>query len=52
MHQWIVIVDDDTERIRLMARALRDNGYGVVTVRARNDEELRESLCRLRPDFR
>ena len=50
-HQRIVIVDDFTERTALMARALRDNGYGVVTVRARSDEELRNSVCRLRPDF-
>jgi len=51
MSHRIVIVDDLTERTRLMAGALRDHGYGVVTVRAGSDEELQECLCRLRPDF-
>lgn len=51
MRQKIVIVDDLSERASLMAQALRKNGYGVITLRARNNEELRESLRRLRPDF-
>lgn len=49
--QRIVIVDDFSERTPLLARALCDNGYGVVTVRAHSDEELQASVCRLRPDF-
>lgn len=51
MRQQIVIVDDATERTTLMAQALRDNGYGVTTLRIRGREELHEKLCRLQPDF-
>ena len=51
MQQRIVIVDDFTERTALMARALRDSGYGVLTVQAHSEEELWENLRRLRPDF-
>jgi response regulator RpfG family c-di-GMP phosphodiesterase len=51
MYQQIVIVDDHTERTALMAQALRDSGYGVMTLEAQNDEELQAGLRGLRPDF-
>ena len=51
MYQQIVIVDDSSERTMLLAQALRDNGYGVMTLQARSNEELRAGLCQLRPDF-
>jgi len=51
MHQQIVIVDDATESTTLIAQALRDNGYGVVTLQVHSNEELQENLARLQPDF-
>lgn len=51
MHQQIVIVDDSSERTMLLAQALRDNGYNVMTLLARNNEELRAGVCQFRPDF-
>jgi DNA-binding response OmpR family regulator len=51
MYQQIVIVDDHTERTALMAQALRDSGYGVMTLEAQNDEELYAGLRRFKPDF-
>ena len=51
MYQQIVIVDDHTERTALMAQALRDSGYGVMTLEADNDAELRAGLRGLNPDF-
>ncbi len=51
MHQQIVIVDDHTERTTLMAQALRDSGYGVMTLQAQNDEELHAGLRRFKPDY-
>ena len=51
MYQQIVIVDDATERTSLIAQALRDNGYGVVTLHVHSNEELQANLRRLKPDF-
>jgi CheY-like chemotaxis protein len=51
MCQQIVIVDDASERTTLLAQALRDNGYGVMTLQVHNKEELHAGLCRLQPDF-
>lgn len=51
MYQQVMIVDDASERTALIAQALRDNGYGVSTVRARSDSELHAQLRRLRPDI-
>ena len=51
MYQQIVIVDDATEDTTLIAQALRDNGYGVMTLQVHSNEELQESLARLQPDF-
>lgn len=51
MPQQIVIVDDASERTRLITEALRNNGYAVLSLSPRSDEELHASLCRLRPDF-
>ena len=51
MYQQIVIVDDATESTTLIAQALRDNGYGVVTLQVHSNEELQENLTRLQPDF-
>jgi len=51
MYQQIVIVDDATERTTLTAQALRDNGYGVVTLQVHSNEELQENLSRIQPDF-
>ena len=51
MFQQIVIVDDFTERTTLVAQALRDNGYGVMTLQVHSNEDLHEKIVRLRPDF-
>jgi response regulator RpfG family c-di-GMP phosphodiesterase len=51
MHQQIMIVDDFTERTMLMAQALRDSGYRVLTLQVHTNEELQENLSRLQPDF-
>lgn len=51
MYQQVVIVDDASDRIPLMAQALRDNGYGVLTVQAQSGEELYTRLCQLKPDI-
>jgi DNA-binding response OmpR family regulator len=51
MYQQIVIIDDSTERTTLLAQALRDSGYGVMTLQVRNNEELHAGLDRLKPDF-
>lgn len=51
MYQQIVIIDDSSERTTLLAQALRDSGYGVMTLQARNNDELHAGLDRLKPDF-
>lgn len=51
MSQRVMIVDDATERTALIAQALRDNGYGVLTVAAADQYELQDQLRRLRPDI-
>ena len=51
MYQQIVIVDDSSERTTLLAQALRDSGYGVLTLHVENDAELHEGLSRIKPDF-
>lgn len=51
MPQHIVIVGDKDERTVLTAQALRDNGYGVTTLRSHNNKDLHEKICRLQPDF-
>ena len=51
MHEQIMIVDDASERTTIIAQALRDNGYGVLTVPAGSSEELHASLCRVQPDI-
>jgi DNA-binding response OmpR family regulator len=51
MYQQIVIVDDASERTTLLAQALRDSGYGVMTLQVQNNEELHEGLSRIKPDF-
>ena len=51
MNQQIVIVDDSSERMTLLAQALRDNGYGVMTLQVHNNEELHTGLTRIKPDF-
>ncbi len=51
MVQQVMIVDDASERTALVAQALRDNGYGVLTVRAGDHRELQDQLRRLRPDI-
>jgi hypothetical protein len=51
MYQQIVIIDDSSERTTLLAQALRDSGYGVMTLRVQSDEELHAGLDRIKPDF-
>ena len=51
MYQQIVIVDDSSERTTLLAQALRDSGYGVMTLRVHTNAELQEGLSRIKPDF-
>lgn len=51
MYQQIVIVDDASERTTLLAQALRDSGYGVLTLHVENEAELHEGLSRIKPDF-
>lgn len=51
MNQRVMIVDDASERTALIAQALRDNGYGVLTVAAADRRELQDQLRRLRPDI-
>jgi CheY-like chemotaxis protein len=51
MSQQVVIVDDASDRTPLVAQALRDNGYGVLTVQAQSCEELYARLCQLQPDI-
>lgn len=51
MYQQIVIVDDSSERTTLLAQALRDSGYDVMTLQVHNDEELHEGISKLNPDF-
>jgi DNA-binding NtrC family response regulator len=51
MYQQIVIVDDASERTTLLAQALRDSGYGVMTLQVRSNEELNAGLVRIKPDF-
>ena len=51
MYQQIVIVDDSSERTTLLAQALRDSGYGVLTLQVHDNEELHAGLTRINPDF-
>ena len=51
MYQQIVIVDDSSERTTLLAQALRDSGYGVMTLQVHTNEELHAGLNRIQPDF-
>lgn len=51
MYQRVMIVDDFSERTALIAQALRDNGYGVMTVAAATHRELRDHVRVLRPDI-
>ena len=51
MYQQIVIIDDSSERTTLLAQALRDSGYGVLTLRVHSNEELHAGLDRIKPDF-
>jgi DNA-binding response OmpR family regulator len=51
MYQQIVIVDDSTERTTLLAQALRDSGYGVMTLQVQSNDELHADIDRLKPDF-
>ena len=51
MYQQIMIVDDSSERTTLLAQALRDSGYGVMTLQVENDEELHEGLIKFKPDY-
>lgn len=51
MYQQIVIIDDSSERTTLLAQALRDSGYGVLTLRVQSNEELHAGLDRIKPDF-
>jgi len=51
MYQQVMIVDDASERTALMAQALRENGYGVLTVRAADNRELQDQLRMVRPDI-
>jgi len=51
MYQQIVIVDDSSERTTLLAQALRDSGYGVLTLQVHDYEELHAGLARINPDF-
>jgi DNA-binding response OmpR family regulator len=51
MYQQIVIVDDSSERTTLLAQALRDSGYGVMTLQVHTNAELHEGLSRIKPDF-
>lgn len=51
MRQQIMIVDDASERTAIIVQALRDSGYGVMTVQAHSSDELYASLCRVQPDI-
>ena len=50
MSQQILIVNDATERTTLVAKALRKNGYAVMTLQLKDNEALQASLRRLKPD--
>ena len=51
MDQQIVIVDDASERVDLMAQALRDHGYAVLTVKVADGADLQARLRVIKPDF-
>lgn len=51
MEQQIVIVDDASERVDVMAQALRDHGYVVMTVKVADGADLQARLRVIKPDF-
>src|SRR3569623_1821572 len=51
MEQQIVIVEEASERVALMAQALRAHGYAVKTVKGADGADLHARLRVIKPDF-